>query len=102
MTLLDTVLTNSTDFGLFEAFLYSIIHGKYKCFNEVGTNKISIYFDNDEDATIFKLKELDKQFVEFEKIQKNKKNNSSLNKWLSDYAKPQAGHGGIHRILKEP
>lgn len=73
--LVDTKIKSTVDKKMLEAFLYGIIHGGYKLYKDLTNSKLSIKFEHQDDATIFKLKELD---VEFNKhFASNKDDNGS-------------------------
>lgn len=64
MVILDTCIKANVDKNTLDAFLYGQITGSYKLYKELDSSKLSIRFDNDEDATSFKLKALDEVFME--------------------------------------
>lgn len=57
--IIKTELTASINEKMFDAFLHGQIYGKYTLYVELNKSKISIEFENEEDATAFRLAELD-------------------------------------------
>jgi len=62
--LLDTELgASDIDTGVFHAFLYGQLTGKYTLYSKMDDDKLSIKFDVEEDATHFTLKDLGDVFA---------------------------------------
>lgn len=64
MFIIDTIIPNNTDRTTLKAFFHGHIHGEYKIYNDDESKTLSVKFDSDEDASVFKLKELDKVYVD--------------------------------------
>lgn len=62
MVIIDTCIDADVSKNTLDAFLYGQVTGTYKLYKELNSKKLSIRFDNDEDATAFKLKALDEIF----------------------------------------
>ena len=60
--LIDTVIPKTTNKNTLKAFLYGVVHGEYKCYDDDAT--IAINFKDEEDATMFKLRGLDTIYCE--------------------------------------
>lgn len=64
MYIIDTQIPSNTDKTVLKAFFHGHIHGEYKIYNDDDNKTLSVKFDSDEDASVFKLKELDKVYVD--------------------------------------
>lgn len=64
MVIIDTQIPSNTDRRVLKAFFHGHIHGEYKIYRDDEEKKLSIKFTDGEDASSFKLKELDKIYVE--------------------------------------
>ena len=57
--IVDTELSkHEVEMNVFKAFLYGIIDGEYTMYENLSTKQLSIKFEDEEDATIFTLKDL--------------------------------------------
>lgn len=70
-TILDTEIhASDINIRLMKAFLYGALVGEYTLYKHLSSDCISINFSNSEDATMFKLKDMELKFTDI--AEKNK------------------------------